>query len=281
MKDGTRVVQAGLPERSRAGRSCPVPSSRRPSTTRRPRGRGLRLRPRGQPDMDRVRARAVGTRGRRGGAVGVGDGRGRRRPAHRAASRRRVDDADRLLTPLRDVAAGHIMERNGVEVTSLPTASMAVPRSDRRALARVAVQPGLDLCDIGALAAAAPRARCPRGRRQHLRHAARPAALGAGRRPLRDERDKHLGGHADLLLGYVAAADPARAERCGPGAATRAPSPVRSRPGWRTARSPRSTSGSSGARPTPRARGAAVGKGRASPLPGRLSIPPTSWHGGR
>jgi cystathionine gamma-lyase len=112
---------------------------------------------------------------------------------------------------VRDLAEHHLA-RIGVDVTLLPTAEMVVPDRIDFLWLESPSNPGLDLCDIEALAAAA-----------HEKGAIvavdNTFATPLGQRPLELGADlsvtsatKHLSGHADLLLGYVTAADPARAE---------------------------------------------------------------------
>ena len=74
------------------------------------------------------------------------------------------------------------------------------------------VQPRLDVCDIARAGRGAPR-------RRALVAVDNTLATPLGQRPLELGADfsltsatKHLSGHADLLLGYVAARDPERAE---------------------------------------------------------------------
>ena len=80
--------------------------------------------------------------------------------------------------------------------------------------------PGLDVCDIAALADGRARGRRAGRGRQHHGDAARPDArwtLGADL--VVASGTKALTGHSDLLLGYVAHADPSAARRrCAPGA---------------------------------------------------------------
>jgi cystathionine gamma-lyase len=114
----------------------------------------------------------------------------------------------------RTVAREYLAPR-GVEVIEAPTAELA-PEGlpDRLALLWLESpsNPGLDLCDIGALAAAG-----------HERGAVvavdNTFATPLGQRPLELGADlsvtsatKHLSGHADLLLGYVTIRDPRDAD---------------------------------------------------------------------
>ena len=107
------------------------------------------------------------------------------------------------------------LEPRGVEVVMVPTAELTPERlPDMVSLLWLESpsNPGLDLCDVSALAAAA-----------HERAATvavdNTLATPLGQRPLELGADfsvtsatKHLAGHADILLGNVTAGDPARAE---------------------------------------------------------------------
>jgi cystathionine gamma-lyase len=115
---------------------------------------------------------------------------------------------------VRNVARDHLAER-GVDVTMVPTAGLA-PESLPERLTLLWLEspsnPGLDLCDVRALAAAGHE-------RGALVVVDNTFATPLGQRPLELGADfsvasatKHLAGHADLLLGYVAAADAERAE---------------------------------------------------------------------
>jgi cystathionine gamma-lyase len=115
---------------------------------------------------------------------------------------------------VREVAEKYLGER-GVEVTLLPTPELvpeALPERIDVLWLETPSNPGLNLCDVKALAATA-----------HARGALvavdntlptplgqRPLALGADLSVT--SATKHLSGHSDLLLGYVAARDPAEAE---------------------------------------------------------------------
>ena len=113
---------------------------------------------------------------------------------------------------VRDVA--EYLEERGVEVTPLPTPQLlpeALPEVNLLWL-ETPSNPGLDLCDVRALAAA--------GRdRGAVVAVDNTFATPLGQRPLELGADfsitsatKHLCGHSDLLLGYVTARDPQRAE---------------------------------------------------------------------
>ena len=179
---------------------------------------------------------------------------------------------------VRDVAAGHL-ERNGVEVTSRrprwrsPIGSTC-SGSSRRPTRPRPLRSGRSPPRRASAVPSWSMAPSPR------RSASGPP--GPGRRPLRDERDQAPGRSRRPAARLRSSGRSGARRRCGPGAATRAPSPVRSRPGWRTARSPRSTSGSSGARPTPsRSRSCCREGSSVSATPVCPPIPPTSWHGGQ
>jgi cystathionine gamma-lyase len=107
------------------------------------------------------------------------------------------------------------LEPRGVEVMLIPTAEMTPERLPDRVTVlwlETPSNPGLDVCDVRAMAAAG-----------HERSATvavdNTLATPLGQRPLELGADlsitsatKHLSGHADLMLGNVTAADPARAE---------------------------------------------------------------------
>jgi cystathionine gamma-lyase len=116
---------------------------------------------------------------------------------------------------VRGLARGHLRE-NGVDVTEVPTAELAADAlPDRLDLLWLESpsNPGLDLCDIAELAEAGHE-------RGALVAVDNTFATPLGQLPLELGADlsitsvtKHLGGHADLLLGYAAARDGRLAER--------------------------------------------------------------------
>jgi cystathionine gamma-lyase len=116
---------------------------------------------------------------------------------------------------VRGLARGHLRE-SGVQVTEVPTAELATDAlPDRLDLLWLESpsNPGLDLCDIAELAAAAHE-------RGALVAVDNTLSTPLGQLPLELGADlsitsvtKHLGGHADLLLGYAAARDGQLAER--------------------------------------------------------------------
>jgi cystathionine gamma-lyase len=212
MKDGTRVVRAGLPEPEQGRPFLPGPEFAAPFHLRGdPEDADYGYGREGSPTWTAYERALSEIEG--GEVVLLASG----MAAAGAVLLTALRPGDALTMPtdcymhVRDVAAGHL-ERNGVEVTSLPTASMAVPDRIDVLWLESPSNPGLDLCDIGALAAAAHE-------RGALVVVDNTFATPLGQRPLELGADisvtsatKHLGGHADLLLGYVAAADPARAE---------------------------------------------------------------------
>jgi cystathionine gamma-lyase len=127
---------------------------------------------------------------------------------------------DRAVVPadcymqVRNLAGGHLAER-GVEVELVPTAALdpaSLPDGLRLLWLETPSNPGLEVCDIAALTAAAHE----RGAIVAVDNttatplAQQPLALGADFSMV--SATKHLSGHADLLLGYVAVSDPARAD---------------------------------------------------------------------
>ena len=130
-----------------------------------------------------------------------------------------LDPAGALVLPsdcymhVRGVAERYLAAR-GVPVRQIPTASMdpaAVPAEVDLLWLESPSNPGLDLCDVAALAA-------PRPDRPRLVALDNTFATPLGQRGLDLGVDlvvssvtKHLSGHSDLLLGYVAARDAALA----------------------------------------------------------------------
>jgi cystathionine gamma-lyase len=115
---------------------------------------------------------------------------------------------------VRELAEGHLAAR-GVRTQLLPTADHGwtdAAEGARLVWLETPSNPGLDVChvaaisraahDAGALVAVDNTTATPLGQS--------PLALGADFSIASDT--KHLGGHGDLVLGHVAAADPARAE---------------------------------------------------------------------
>jgi cystathionine gamma-lyase len=110
---------------------------------------------------------------------------------------------------VRGLAEGYLAER-GVELRQAPTAEMGEADLDADLVwLETPSNPGLDLCDVQAIA----------GRTDAPVAVDNTLSTPLGQRPLSlgaelcvTSATKHLSGHADLLLGYVATSDPARAE---------------------------------------------------------------------
>ena len=103
--------------------------------------------------------------------------------------------------------AGDYLAARGVNVRFVPTVELEAAPSADLLWAETPSNPGLEVCDVTALRDKAA-----------LLVVDNTTATPLGQRPLELGADlavtsatKHLSGHADLLLGYVAAADPARA----------------------------------------------------------------------
>lgn len=125
-----------------------------------------------------------------------------------------LDPGERAVLPsdcylgVRALAEQHLPGR-GVELTLVPTAGMepgSIPEGTGLLWLESPSNPGLDVCDIAALAEAG-----------HARVVAvdNTFATPLGQRPLDLGADvsvtsatKHLSGHADVMLGYVATRDP-------------------------------------------------------------------------
>jgi cystathionine gamma-lyase len=114
---------------------------------------------------------------------------------------------------VRNLARGHLAER-GVEVRLVPTARLtpAEVRGADLVWLETPSNPGLEVCDVAAMAAAAREEGA-------LVAVDNTFATPLGQRPLELGADlsvvsatKHLTGHGDLVLGYAAARDGPRAE---------------------------------------------------------------------
>jgi cystathionine gamma-lyase len=132
----------------------------------------------------------------------------------------RLRPGDVLVAPsdayiwTRGLAEGHLAER-GVDVRLVPTAGPGHEEAIEGATLvwlETPSNPGLDVCDVAALSDLAHRAGA-------LVAVDNTSATPLGQRPLELGADfsvvsatKHLSGHADLVLGYVAVRDPASAE---------------------------------------------------------------------
>ena len=210
------MVRAGLPEPEQGAPFLPGPEFAAPFHLRGdPADADYGYGREGNPTWTRVRARARELEG--GEAVLFASG----MAAGTAVLLTCLRPGDALTMPsdcymhVRDVAAESTWAaRGGGHAAAHRRARPeALAGADRPALARDALQPG-------------PRPVRHRGRSPPRRTSAAPLvavdntfATPLGQRPLELGADfsvtsatKHLGGHADLLLGYVAARDPARAE---------------------------------------------------------------------
>ena len=112
---------------------------------------------------------------------------------------------------VRGLVAEHLAKR-GVEVEQIPTRHMRPPVDADLLWLETPSNPGLEVCDVAALAAAAHDAGA-------LVAVDNTLATPLGQRPLDLGADfsvvsatKHLAGHADVVLGYVAVRDPRRAD---------------------------------------------------------------------
>ena len=215
MKDATRVVRAGLPAPEQGEPFLPGPIFAAPFHLRGDPADADHVYTRyGNPTWERYEAALGELEG--GEAVLFSSG----MAAASALLLSLLRPGDALVAPsdcymaVRDVARGHLAER-GVEVTFIPTAELA-PEALPERLTLLWLEspsnPGLDLCDIEALAAAGHE-------RGALVAVDNTFATPLGQSPLELGADfsvtsatKHLCGHSDLLLGYAAASDPGRAE---------------------------------------------------------------------
>ncbi len=113
---------------------------------------------------------------------------------------------------VRRLAEGHLRPR-GVEVRLVPSEQRAVEEAAAGAtmvVVEVPSNPGLAMLDVPALRGAAPRAALVVDNTLATPLALRPLELGADMTMA--SATKALSGHSDLLLGYVATRDRARAE---------------------------------------------------------------------
>jgi len=216
MKDATRVVRAGLPEPEQGAPFLPGPTFAAPFHLRGdPSGAEFTYGRYGNPTWSRYE-RALGEL-EGGDPVLFASG----MAACSAILLTLLRPGDALVLPadcymhVRGLARGHLSEW-GVEVTELPTGRLspeALPERLGLLWLETPSNPGLELCDVAALAAAAHE-------RGALVAVDNTFATPLGQRPLDLGADlsvtsvtKHLAGHADLLLGYAAAAEPELAER--------------------------------------------------------------------
>jgi cystathionine gamma-lyase len=216
MRDGTRIVHAGLPEPEQGEPFLPGPVFAAPFHLRGDPGEAEFVYGRdGNPTWSRYEGALGELEG--GDVVLFGSG----MAACAAVLLTLLRPGSGLVLPsdcymhVRSVARGHLRE-NGVEVTEVPTAGLtpeALPDRLDVLWLESPSNPGLDLCDIRALSAAAHE-------RGALVAVDNTFSTPLGQRPLELGADlsvmsatKHLAGHSDLLLGYAAARDEAVAER--------------------------------------------------------------------
>ena len=216
MKDRTRLLHAGLPEPEQGAPFLPGPTFAAPFHLRGdPEESEFAYGRYGNPTVARYE-RALGELDG-GEAVLFASG----MAACSAVLMGLLQPGDALVLPsdcymsVRGVAHDHLAPW-GVRVSAVPTAAMAPDElPDRLALLWLETpsNPGLDLCDVEQLAAAARE-------RGAIVAVDNTFATPLGQRPLELGADlcvtsatKHLAGHSDLLLGYASARDPGLAAR--------------------------------------------------------------------
>jgi len=216
MRDGTRVVRAGLPEPEQGRPFLPGPVFAAPFHLRGdPADADYGYGREGHPTWAAYERALSELEG--GEAVLFSSG----MAAASAVLLTSLSPGGALTMPsdcymhVRSLAAEHL-EARGVEVTRLRTSELtpeALPERIDLLWLETPSNPGLDLCDIEALADAG-----------HERGAVvvvdNTFATPLGQQPLALGADlavtsatKHLSGHGDLLLGYVAAREPRWSER--------------------------------------------------------------------
>jgi cystathionine gamma-lyase len=216
MRDGTRIVRAGAPEAEQGTPFLPGPVFAAPFHLHGdPASSEFAYGRYGNPTWSRYEAALGELDG--GEAVLFASG----MAACSAVLIGLLRPGDALVLPsdcymsVRGIAHDHLAPW-GVRVTAIPTPAMAPEQlPDRLGLLWLETpsNPGLDTCDIAELAAAAHE-------RGALVAVDNTFATPLGQRPLELGADlsvmsatKHLSGHSDLLLGYVAASDPELAGR--------------------------------------------------------------------
>ena len=216
MNDGTRVVRAGLPEPEQGRPFLPGPALAAPYHLRGdPEGTEYVYGRYGNPTWSAYERALSELEG--GEAVLFASG----MAAVTAVLLSSLRPGAALALPsdcymhVRGLAGGHLAEL-GVEVTQIATPELvpdALPERLDLLWLETPSNPGLELCDVRALAGAAQE-------RGALVVVDNTFATPLGQQPLALGADlsvtsatKHLSGHGDLLLGYVAARNPERAER--------------------------------------------------------------------
>jgi cystathionine gamma-lyase len=215
MKDATRVVRAGLPAAEQGEPFLPGPVFAAPFHLRGDPAEAEHVYTRyGNPTWARYEAALAELEG--GEAVLFASG----MAAASALLLTLLRPGDALVVPsdcymaVRELARSHLTER-GVEATFIATPDLtpdALPERVTLLWLESPSNPGLDLCDVEALAAAGHE-------RGALVAVDNTFATPLGQSPLALSADfsmtsatKHLCGHSDLMLGYVAARDPDQAE---------------------------------------------------------------------
>jgi cystathionine gamma-lyase len=215
VRDGTRVIRAGLPAAEQGAPFLPGPTFAAPFHLRGdPAGVDYVYGRYGNPTWTAYEHALSELEG--GEAVLFASG----MAAASAVLLTELRPGDTAVIPsdcymhVRGLAGSHLAER-GIDVRFVPTAELgpeALPERLKLLWLETPSNPGLEVCDIAALAAA--------GReRGAITAVDNTTATPLGQRPLELGADlsvtsatKHLSGHADLLLGYVAAGDPRRVE---------------------------------------------------------------------
>jgi cystathionine gamma-lyase len=215
-RNGTRVIRAGLPEPVQGTPFLPGPTFAAPYyLTGDPSEADFVYGRYGNPTWTRYEAALSELE--RGSAVLFSSG----MAAVTALLLTHLKPGDGLVAPsdcymgVRTLAQSHLAER-GVEVRLVPTADPAFADAIDGASfvwLETPSNPGLDVCDLAQLIERAHATGAPVAVDNTF-------ATPLGQRPLDLGADfsiasasKYLTGHADLILGYVAARDPARAER--------------------------------------------------------------------
>ena len=216
MKDGTRIVRAGVPESEQGAPFLPGPVFAAPFHLHGdPESSEFQYGRYGNPTWSRYEAALGELDG--GEAVLFASG----MAACAAVLIGLLRPGGALVLPsdcymsVRGIAQDHLSPW-GVHVTAIPTAALAPDQlPDRLDLLWLETpsNPRLDACDVAELSAAAHE-------RGALVAVDNTFPTPIGQRPLELGADlsvmsatKHLSGHSDLLLGYVAAGDPELAER--------------------------------------------------------------------
>jgi cystathionine gamma-lyase len=216
VRDGTRVVNAGLPEPEQGAPFLPGPVFAAPFHLRGdPEGAEFVYGRYGNPTWSRYEGAVGALEG--GEAVLFASG----MAACTAVLLTLLRPGSVLVLPsdcymdVRTFARGHLRE-NGVEVTELPTPELtadALPERLDLLWLETPSNPGLHVCDVRTLSAAARE-------RGALVAVDNTFATPLGQRPLELGADlsvtsatKYLAGHSDLVLGYAATRDAALSER--------------------------------------------------------------------